>query len=413
MGKKLPPPGIAPLKKEASYKDPVVDFKANGDIEVKLLGPDAQLITYLITKSGMGRYPFEDLVREQKPLGMGNQASVQLCEFKPTGEKLAMKECPFSKDINKSGLVSDLAHVLAVENHPNVVASHDVYFRDGHLMILMEYCSNGSLAELLDRGPRPNMKIPTDMLSCITAQVVKGLHHLHSKKIIHRDMKPSNILINKDGVVKICDFGVSKTTTEEQLVHTAVGAKAYLSPERVRSEGYFMPSDVWALGVTIAELALGDYPWKNRVDMMTELCEMLASGRASIEWPATGDYSDELKDFVAQCLISNTKERATTEQLLRHPFLLLTEGKDVKLSEWLHPKRPSSAKQSPWRKAKCPQGRVFYINTITNEKQWTRPPTTPTGSDWSIKYDREGRTWYVNSKTGVKTMERPADLPEC
>ena len=315
----------------------------------------------------MGRYPFEDISLDQKPLGRGNQATVQLCEYKPTGEKLAMKVCTFNTNINKSGLVSDIAHVLAVENHPNVVASHDVYFRDGSLMILMEYCSNGSLGELLDRGPRPKLKIPTDILSSMTAQVVNGLHHLHSKRILHRDMKPSNILINKDGVVKICDFGVSKTITEENLAHTAVGSTAYLSPERVRGEGYFMPSDVWALGVTIAELALGDYPWKNRVDMMAELCEMLASGRATVEWPASGDYSDELKAFVAQCLIPNPKERATTEQLLSHPFVLLAKDKDVKLSEWLNPKRPSSAK-SPWRKAKCPQGRIFYVNQLTGEK---------------------------------------------
>eukprot|EP01059_Diplonema_ambulator_P010322 TRINITY_DN2031_c1_g1_i2.p1 TRINITY_DN2031_c1_g1~~TRINITY_DN2031_c1_g1_i2.p1 ORF type:complete len:309 (+),score=46.49 TRINITY_DN2031_c1_g1_i2:491-1417(+) len=308
--------------------------------------------------------------------------------------------------MNTHGLRSDLAHVLSIEKHENVVTSLDAYFREGHLMILMEYCSNGNLSMLLDSGPRPNLKIPMDVLSTITHQIVTGLHHLHQKRIIHRDLKPSNILINKDGIVKICDFGVSRQITGGKLAHTAVGARAYLSPERVRGEGYGQAADIWALGVTIAELALGEHPWvgsKGCNDSMLLLTtEMLAAGDAKVEWPATDDYAEELKDFVTQCLVPTVDARPTTERLLSHPFVKM--GQADSLTKWLSLRNPNV-----WKKAKDKQGRSFFLNTLTGEKQWHRPTTS---SAWKIKCDKEGNTVYVNSETGEKTRTKPCELED-
>eukprot|EP01061_Rhynchopus_euleeides_P004030 TRINITY_DN1335_c0_g1_i1.p1 TRINITY_DN1335_c0_g1~~TRINITY_DN1335_c0_g1_i1.p1 ORF type:complete len:383 (+),score=126.56 TRINITY_DN1335_c0_g1_i1:167-1315(+) len=374
--KKKPPPGIAPLKEAKA--DEEVKIKSASHVEVKRAGSSGKV--YSVTSEGVGKYRFEDLKRiDGERLGEGAQGRVNLYRHEPTGEMLALKVSPLSSSMSRSGLESELGHVLGMETHPNIVASHDVYFRDAHLMILMEYCSNGSLTGLLDHLRPLGTHIPMATLAYMTAQVVKGLHHLHSKNVLHRDMKPSNILINKDGVVKICDFGVSKVLNGEKITHTAVGASAYLSPERVRGEGYFMPSDVWALGVTIAELALGDYPWKQKRMDVIALSDMLANGRAVIEWPSTGNYSEELKDFVARCLNSNPQERATIEQLLAHPFVSKSEDNRESMLKWLAVVQAgpgsssSSSGATDWRKMKDSKGRVFYFNKATGVKTWDHP----------------------------------------
>ena len=336
---------------------------------------------YSISSDGVGKYAFDELrQKESGQLGRGAQARVQLYEHTPTGELLAMKIVSFGPSMSTSGLESDLQHVVTMETHPNIVQSLDVYFRDGMLMILMEYCSRGSLGDLLERIRRKNVFIPDAVLASMTKQVVQGLVHLHSMNMIHRDLKPSNILVDGSGVVKICDFGVSRIVSTEKMVHTAVGASAYLSPERVRGEGYFQPSDVWALGVTVAELALGDYPWKEFRHNPIALSELLSDNRASINWPSGGDHSDALKSFVEKCLEHDPKERATMEELLTHPFLNDVGGNEESSAvvvAWLDvhdapiAKKPSAATLQGWRKCVDSKGRVFYHNKLTGEKVCT------------------------------------------
>ena len=366
MPKKFPP-GMAPLQRTEKEED--VKVKSSTHVEVKRSGSSD---VYSVTSEGFGKYNYNDLRQQDGKLGEGAQGAVTLYLHEPTGEMVAMKVCALSSSMSLSGLESELGHVMRMENHNNVVASHDVYFRDSYLHILMEYCSKGSLEQLLEQLRPTSTRIPIATLQYITSEVVNGLHHLHSNKIIHRDMKPSNILINKDGVVKICDFGVSKMiSNEEKLTHTAVGASAYLSPERVRGEGYFMPSDVWALGVTIAELALGDYPWKEMRKEVIDLSDMLANGRATVEWPE--EYTEDLKDFVTKCLNPSPQGRATIDQLLVHPFITSSTGTSEAMLRWMalfrSPASSASSKSlSDWRKAKDQKGRVFYVNKKTNEK---------------------------------------------
>eukprot|EP01064_Diplonema_japonicum_P036840 TRINITY_DN8449_c0_g1_i2.p1 TRINITY_DN8449_c0_g1~~TRINITY_DN8449_c0_g1_i2.p1 ORF type:complete len:400 (+),score=61.13 TRINITY_DN8449_c0_g1_i2:106-1305(+) len=398
VGRRKPPPGVAGLAPSPEEKKEV-HFKSPNLVEVQT-GKGEEV--YSLSSQGLkGTHKFEDLILfEDSPIGSGSQAKVVLAQHKTTNEKFAMKQASFRQDMSTNGLRSDLAHVLSIEKHPNLVTSLDAYFREGYIMILMEYCSMGNLSKLLYSGPRSDLKIPMTVLSVITRQIVTGLRHLHKKGVIHRDMKPSNVLINQEGIVKICDFGVSKQITGNKLTHTAVGAKMYLSPERVRGEGYGQATDIWALGVTVAELALGEHPWEGKNDLT--LADMLASCKVDVEWPATDEICPELKDFVAMCMVGPVDGRPTAESLLEHPFVKM--GHENALTEWLSIRFPSV-----WKKAKDKQGRVFFLNSMTGEKAWLCPTSSP---QWKIKINKEGSIVYVHSETGEKTPKKPSELTD-
>ena len=107
--------------------------------------------------------------------------------------------------------------------------------------------------------------IPEAILGQIVVSIVKGLQYLWTQKIMHRDLKPSNILVNTQGRVKLCDFGVSVQLIDS-IARTFVGTSAYMAPERLRGEDYRMRAEVWSLGVLIFELVSGTFPYKSARD---------------------------------------------------------------------------------------------------------------------------------------------------
>ena len=104
--------------------------------------------------------------------------------------------------------------------------------------------------------------IPEDILGQLTVGIVKGLQYLWTLKIMHRDLKPSNILVNTQGFVKLCDFGVSVQLIDS-IARTYIGTSAYMSPERLKGENYRMRAEIWSLGVLMFELVSGTFPYKS------------------------------------------------------------------------------------------------------------------------------------------------------
>ena len=104
--------------------------------------------------------------------------------------------------------------------------------------------------------------IPEDILGQLTVGIVKGLQYLWTLKIMHRDLKPSNILVNSQGFVKLCDFGVSVQLINS-IARTYIGTSAYMAPERLKGENYRMRAEIWSLGVLMFELVSGCFPYKS------------------------------------------------------------------------------------------------------------------------------------------------------
>lgn len=173
--------------------------------------------------------------------------------------------------------------------HPSICRYYGAFQPPSNTSIIniaMEFCEGGSLdsvyREVLGRGGRIGEKV----LGVIARGVLEGLTYLHSKRIIHRDIKPSNILLSRapmnpdgsrqhgkgsrlnawEGIVKLCDFGVSGEFGTKGMADTFIGTSYYMAPERIQGLSYTITSDVWSLGVTLLEVAQGRFPFPADAD---------------------------------------------------------------------------------------------------------------------------------------------------
>jgi len=155
---------------------------------------------------------------------------------------------------------------------------------------------------------------------------------------MHRDVKPTNVLVNKKGQVKLCDFGVSGQL-EKSLAKTNIGCQSYMAPERIHGEAqnkqgtYSVSSDVWSLGLSVIELAMGKYPYPPEM-----YSNVFAQLTAIVHGPSPrmpSSYSDEANDFVDQCLMKEPTQRATYAQLTQHPWYKQDQSRDVDMVVWV------------------------------------------------------------------------------
>lgn len=208
------------------------------------------------------------------------------------------------------------------------------------IYIAMEYMGGKSLEavykNLLQRGGRIGEKV----LGKIAEDVLKGLSYLHEMKVIHRDIKPQNILFNEDGEVKLCDFGVSGEAVNS-LATTFTGTSFYMAPERIQGEPYSVTCDVWSLGLTILEVAQGQFPFGSDkitaniapiellVLILTFTPELKDEPESNIIW------SKSFKSFIEYCLKKDPRERPSPRQMLKHPWVQGQMKKQVNMTKFI------------------------------------------------------------------------------
>ncbi|PKA56088.1 Mitogen-activated protein kinase kinase 5 [Apostasia shenzhenica] len=259
-----------------------------------------------------------------KVLGHGNGGIVHQVRHRRTGSVYALKTLTADDSISRRQASREI-EILRMCDSPTVVRFHgSIPTPSGDVAILLEYMDAGSLASLLTaRGGRP---FPEAALAAIAHQVLLGLSYLHSHQIVHRDIKPGNLLVSAEGEIKIADFGVSKILRRSlDPCVSYVGTCAYMSPERFDPDRYggnydAYAADVWSLGLTVLELHLGHFPLLppgQRPDWATLMCA-ICFGEPP-ELPETA--SDNFRDFIGRCLQKESSKRWSVAQLLAHPFI--------------------------------------------------------------------------------------------
>ncbi|THH30045.1 hypothetical protein EUX98_g4156 [Antrodiella citrinella] len=210
----------------------------------------------------------EDL-RDIHELGQGNGGSVKKVEHVPTGTIMAKKIVLIdAKPSVRKQILREL-QIMHDCNSKYIISFYGAFISDPNICICMECMDKGSLDGIYKKiGP-----IDIDVVGKVALAVLEGLTYLYDvHRIIHRDIKPSNILFNSKGQIKICDFGVSGELINS-IADTFVGTSTYMSPERIQGAQYTVKSDVWSLGISLIELALGRFPFADSASDDSDLSD--------------------------------------------------------------------------------------------------------------------------------------------
>jgi len=153
------------------------------------------------------------------------------------------------------------AQVVAQLEHPNICTVYEVDVAEGYTFMAMSFVDGHSLSQKIERGPLYIKEAVN-----IGLQIARGLDAAHKRKIIHRDIKDGNIMINREGIVKIVDFGLSKPLTKEDITkpRTILGTVPFMSPEQATGEPVGYGTDIWSLGVVMYRMLTGMHPFKGR-----------------------------------------------------------------------------------------------------------------------------------------------------
>lgn len=260
--------------------------------------------------------PFENL-ESLKLLGMGSYGKVYLCRDKETSRYLAVKKLKKELVIERnyvSGTIRE-NRVLQATCHPFLIALEKSYQDDTSLYFVMEFANGGDLYFHLMESP--SYTFSDDRVRFYAAEVTLGLIYLHDNGIIYRDLKLENILMDKDGHVKIADFGLSKDgMTQESRTTTFCGTTEYLAPEVISLEngGYGFPADWWSLGVIIFEMLIGCLPFYSE-DPLEVHRQIL---KDKLEFP--GMVDPEPEDLIQGLLIKDPSKRLGGREVMHHVF---------------------------------------------------------------------------------------------
>lgn len=327
-----------------------------------------RLEAFLTLKAKVGELKEDDFHRICE-LGAGNGGVVNKVCHKPSGLVMARKLIHLEiKPAIRNQIIREL-QVLHECNSPYIVGFYGAFYSDGEISICMEHMDGGSLDQVLKEARR----IPEEILGKVSIAVLRGLAYLREKhQIMHRDVKPSNILVNSRGEIKLCDFGVSGQLIDS-MANSFVGTRSYMSPERLQGTHYSVQSDVWSMGLSLVELSIGRYPIPppdakeleaifgrpildgSEGDPQSTSPRPRPPGRpVSGHGPAMaifelldyivnepapklphGVFTSDFQDFVTKCLIKNPADRADLKMLINHTFIKRAEVEEIDFAGWL------------------------------------------------------------------------------
>jgi len=253
-------------------------------------------------------------------LGDGAFGKVHKARHRETGRLAAAKICQLESDEELSDFAVEIDILHEIE-HKNVIQLYDAFFHENKLWMFIEYCDGGALDSIivdLEKG------LTEKQIAYVTREMVEGLVHLHTHRVIHRDLKAGNVLLTTAGEVKLADFGVSaKNKEDNQKRDTFIGTPYWMAPEVVacetfRDEPYDHKVDIWSLGVTMIEFAQMEPPFHEMTPMRV-LLKIQKSDPPRLDHP--NRWSREFNDFLSACLVKDPHRRPSAQDLLKHPFI--------------------------------------------------------------------------------------------
>ncbi|KAG7193685.1 Protein kinase C signaling pathway involved MAPKK protein [Scheffersomyces spartinae] len=289
---------------------------------------------------------------ELSKLGEGNGGSVSKCKLSQGSKIFALKLInPDPNPDTQKQITRELQYNQKFKS-PYIVKYYGTFIieRQSMIGIAMEFMGGRSLDAIYKKIAEmdPNNRLNEKVLGKIAESILKGLQYLHQQKVIHRDIKPQNVLVSSDGCIKICDFGVSGEAVNS-LATTFVGTQYYMAPERIEGKPYTLACDVWSLGLTLLEVASCKFPFGSSGSTNSsgsishplgpiELLSLILEAEPKLEDEPEKDifWSEAFKNFILFCLKKLPSERPSPSQMLTHPWCVHQMSIKVKMKKFIN-----------------------------------------------------------------------------
>ena len=217
---------------------------------------------------------------------------------------------------NKKTIINEVG-IMSQYKHENIISYIDCYLINEMIWLVMEYMNGGCLTDIIESHDQ--IPLNENVISYICNETLKALTYLHSFHCIHRDIKSDNLLLKKDGTVKLSDFGYAAQLTKQKSNRTSiVGTPYWMAPELIRSQKYDEKVDVWSLGIMCMEMAEGCPPYLDYPPMRA-LFLITSSGIPPLK--ESEKWSKDFVNFIDECLKINADQRKPSFEMIKHPFI--------------------------------------------------------------------------------------------
>ncbi|XP_076308804.1 serine/threonine-protein kinase PAK 2-like [Tachypleus tridentatus] len=248
----------------------------------------------------------------QEIIGNGGFGIVHKAKHEHTKEVVAVKIIELKKPMKKEALNEVL--VMRKMRHPNLVKFLDSYIVGDNLWIVTEFLGGGTLCDLIAHTVMRERQI-----AVVCREILQAITFLHSKGIIHCDIKSSNVVFGMDGSVKLIDFGTCIHITKGEKCLSVRGTVHSMAPEMFCGMPYDTKVDIWSLGVVVTQMVLGGLPSQSRMNLRIMVTNKELQTKDK-------NISPVLQDFLNECLELDANKRSSAENLLMHPFLQTGEN---------------------------------------------------------------------------------------
>ncbi|XP_064624629.1 serine/threonine-protein kinase Nek8-like [Lineus longissimus] len=296
-------------------------------------------------------------------VGRGAYGTVYLCKRLHDNKMVIIKQIPveqMTKEERQAAL--NEVKVLSMLDHPNIIEYYENFLEDKALMIVMEYAQGGTLFEFLQQR-NGNLFEEEEILKYFV-QMLLSLQHVHSKQILHRDLKTQNILLDKKReVIKVGDFGISKVLSSKSKAYTVVGTPCYISPELCEGMPYNQKSDIWALGCVLYELA----SLKRAFEAANLPALVLKIMRGTFA-PIAEHYSSDMRSLILSMLHLDPNKRPHIHQIMAQPIVmnslmnLYTDMGKIPCTRIHRPMQPAGRGRMQRTSPHMPRGSVASIS---------------------------------------------------